>query len=116
MIPNGEEMNWNGHHLVFESENDPCRGCFFADKDECPECDEGLWVEKNSSPWHTGLPTKEGKYLVKYAYQLQNPSKYKIDYSVECFYIDSVYVGGTGFTGDWTTARILGWKEIEDED
>ena len=45
MIPNGKEMTWNGHHLVFESEPDPCRGCFFADKNECPDCDEGAWVE-----------------------------------------------------------------------
>ena len=70
---------------------------------------------KRISFWKTELPTKEGKYLVKYAYQLQDPSKYKIDYRVESFFIDSIYVGGTGFTGDWTTNRILGWTEIEDE-
>ena len=64
MIPNGKEMDWHGHKLVFESENDQCRGCFFADKDECPECDEGLWVEENPSPWHTGTPTEGGLYLV----------------------------------------------------
>lgn len=48
MIPNGKEMNWNGHKLVFESEPGVCRGCFFADKNECPDCDEGLWVEEPS--------------------------------------------------------------------
>lgn len=48
MIPNGKEMTWKGHHLVFESEPNPCRGCFFADKDECPDCDDGAWVEDNT--------------------------------------------------------------------
>ena len=48
MIPNGKEMTWKGHHLVFESEPNPCRGCFFADKDECPDCDEGAWVEDDT--------------------------------------------------------------------
>ena len=52
MIPNGKEMTWNGHHLVFESEPNPCRGCFFADKDECPDCDEGAWVEDNTEASH----------------------------------------------------------------
>ena len=66
MIPNGKQINWNGHHLVFESEQDSCRGCFFADKDECPECDEGLWIENNPSPWHTGTPTENGDYFVQY--------------------------------------------------
>ena len=49
MIPNGKEMTWKGHHLVFEAEPNPCRGCFFADKDECPDCDEGAWVEDAES-------------------------------------------------------------------
>lgn len=62
MITNGKEMNWKGHRLVFESEPSKCFGCFFDDKDECPECDEGIWVE--DSPWHTGTPTEEGWYLV----------------------------------------------------
>ena len=48
MIPNGKEMTWNGHQLVFESKLDPCRGCFFADKDEWPDCDEGAWVEDDT--------------------------------------------------------------------
>ena len=29
MIPNGKEMTWKGHHLVFESENDQSRFFFF---------------------------------------------------------------------------------------
>lgn len=66
MIPNGKEMNWNGHKLVFESENNPCRGCFFDGKAECHECDEGVWVEENPSPWHTGTPSEEGWYLVQH--------------------------------------------------
>ena len=48
MIPNGTTMDWHGHKLVFESEKDLCGGCFFADKAECPECDEGAWVEELS--------------------------------------------------------------------
>ena len=62
MIPNGTTMNWHGHNLVFESENDQCRGCFFADKNECPDCDEGAWVEDNPSPWRKGVPTEEGRF------------------------------------------------------
>ena len=65
MIPNGKTMDWHGHKLVFESENNPCRGCFFEDKGECPECDEGLWVEE-PNPWHKGEPTEEGWFLIAY--------------------------------------------------
>lgn len=68
MIPNGKEMNWNGHHLVFESEPSKCVGCFFDDKNECPECDEGVWVE--DSPWHTGTPTKETNEDNEYCYAI----------------------------------------------
>lgn len=66
MIPNGKKMNWHGHHLTFESEDDWCRGCFFADKDECPDCDEGAWVEDKPNPWHTGTPTEEGWYVIAF--------------------------------------------------
>ena len=66
MIPNGKEMEWKGHHLVFESEEDWCRGCFFADKDSCPDCDEGAWVEQKHSLWHTGTPTEDGLYVIAY--------------------------------------------------
>lgn len=63
MIPNGKEMNWKGHKLRFESEPSSCCGCFFADKNECPDCDDGAWVE--DSPWYTGTPTEEGWYVCK---------------------------------------------------
>lgn len=91
MIPNGEKMNWNGHHLVFDI---PCRGCFFADKDECPECDEGLWVEDNPSPWHTGTPTEEGWYVCK----MKGTDLYETQY----------------FTGvNWNEEIIEAWQKIE---
>lgn len=45
MIPNGKEMTWNGHYLVFESTTYQCRGCFFENMGSCPDCDEGIWVE-----------------------------------------------------------------------
>ena len=60
MIPNGKQMDWNGHKLTFESEHDRCSGCFFENKNECPDCDEGIWVEKGY-PWHTGTPIDEIK-------------------------------------------------------
>lgn len=66
MIPNGEQMDWNGHNLIFESEPCSCRGCFFENRDSCPDCDEGIWVEDNPSPWHAGTPTEEGWYLVQH--------------------------------------------------
>ena len=100
MIPNGKQMNWNGHHLVFESEQDNCRGCFFADKDACPDCDEGLWIEKNPSPWHTETPTEEGWYLIKYKEAPNDP----IQYAVEPFK-----------DGKWLHFSIerLAWQKIE---
>ena len=70
MIPNGKEMDWDGHHLVFESTTYQCRGCFFEDRGSCPDCDEGLWVEENPSPWHTGKPTEEGFYLLTFPNEL----------------------------------------------
>ena len=76
MIPNGKKMNWHGHHLTFESEDDRCRGCFFADKNECPDCDEGVWAEDNPNPWNAGTPTEEGWYLT---------STKASDYSVHYF-------------------------------
>lgn len=57
MIPNGKKMDWNGHNLTFESTTYHCRGCFFENKNECPDCDEGIWVEE-SSFWHTGNGNK----------------------------------------------------------
>lgn len=91
MIPNGEKMDWNGHHLVFDI---PCRGCFFNDKDSCPDCDEGLWVEENPSPWHTGTPTEEGWYVCK----MIGIDLYETQY----------------FTGvNWNEEIIEAWQKIE---
>lgn len=105
MIPNGKEMNWNGHRLVFESEPDNCRGCFFADKRECPECDMGIWVE--DSPWYTGTPTEEGWYLLKLVDEYG-----RITY-------DANYLR-KGIKGmEWKYAFfghvIIKWQSIEDE-
>lgn len=62
--PNGEEMDWHGHKLVLEK--DLCNFCFFLDKGECPDCGNGVWVERNPSPWHAGVPTEEGWYLYEW--------------------------------------------------
>lgn len=82
MIPNGKEIIIDGHKVVFESEPSDCRGCFFENRDSCPDCDEGIWVEEGS-PWHTGTPTEEGWYLIKYKHNggiryiaMENPSKW----------------------------------------
>ena len=64
MIPNGKEIIIDGHKVVFESTTYQCRGCFFENRDDCPDCDEGIWVEENPNPWHTGTPTEGGLYLV----------------------------------------------------
>lgn len=87
MIPNGKEMNWNGHHLVFESEACLCDGCFFQGKDGCPDCDEGKWVEDKPSPWHIGTPREEGLYWV---FVPQGKKKYTSD----CFDGDSFVENG----------------------
>ena len=65
MIANDTKMEWCGHRLYFLSETSPCEGCFFSDKDSCPDCDEGIWVEEKPSLWHTGTPTEEGWYVCK---------------------------------------------------
>ena len=64
MIPNGKQIIIDGHNLTFESEPSDCRGCFFENRDSCPDCDGGMLVEEGS-PWHTGVPTEDGDYLVK---------------------------------------------------
>ena len=76
MIPNGKKIDWHGHNLSFESEPSGCRGCLFANKNECPDCDEGIWVEEGY-PWHIGIPTEEGEYLIKYRYP-QNGLKHDV--------------------------------------
>lgn len=80
MIPNGKEMDWDGHHLVFESTTYQCRGCFFEDRGSCPDCDEGLWVEENPSPWHTGKPTEEGWYLLALTTKVFNDKPFCVAY------------------------------------
>lgn len=64
MIYNGTTMDWDGHHLVFKSVG--CKGCFFAGKDECPDCVDGIWVENSSaepSVWlHKPNDYAEGVY------------------------------------------------------
>lgn len=105
MIPNGKEMNWNGHHLVFESEVDVCEGCFFADKDECPDCDEGVWVEKNPSPWHTEKPTEEGYYVLIFPNELGFPD-YCVGYwNGEKFLIRDAWEGDE--------VKLIAWAKIE---
>lgn len=66
MIPNGKEMEYDGHHLVFYSEPSACGGCFFEDNGSCPDCDQGIWVDASPSSWNTGKPTEEGWYLIEY--------------------------------------------------
>lgn len=95
MIPNGKEMNWKGHKLRFESEPDRCRGCFFIDKDQCPDCDEGAWVE--DSPWCTGIPTEEGLYWV---FAPQGKRKYTSDCFVDGNFIEN-------------GLHVVAWQKIE---
>ena len=59
----GKRMEYEGHHLRYQSD---CEGCFFDGKESCPDCDMGIWIEENPSPWHTGTPTEEGWYLLHY--------------------------------------------------
>lgn len=113
MIPNGKEIDWNGHHLVFESEPDQCRGCFFADKDSCPDCDEGAWVEKNPSPWHTGTPTEDGWYLVAYECVYDCKNKGKIEYfTLNIITDEDGYKDYRGRASDdvW---KAVAWQKIE---
>ena len=118
MIPNGKEMDWNGHHLVFESENYQCRGCFFADKDECPDCDQGVWVEKNPYPWHTGTPTETGEYLVCRVPE----AGYLFRYNQLCVFSDLMgilehkifYIGEVGKNSfENITDSVIAWQKIE---
>ena len=77
MIPNGQEIIFDGHNLTFESDPSVCRGCFFEDRDSCPDCDEGIWVEEGS-PWHTGTPTENGYYLCKVFYDKETENDMRI--------------------------------------
>lgn len=113
MIPNGKEMTWEGHHLVFESEPSQCRGCFFDDKDSCPcQCDNGVWVEKNSSPWHTGTPTEEGDYLcwVKGPFGIKHGLYYN-----RCKYKDGNWFDDevTSYNLKNMCFQVIAWQKVE---
>ena len=103
VIPNGKEMNWNGHKLRFELSPSNCVGCFFKDKNECPDCDDGAWVE--DSPWCTGKPTDEGWYLLKI--KSDDEIIYDTDKLIQCLW---------GL--DWKYAHqgqgILAWQKINE--
>ena len=92
MISNGKEMIFDGHKLVFKE--DLCSACFFADKDECPDCDEGIWVEEGY-PWHTEPPTEDGEYVVLCKYR-KDDGKLRIYKTVFEFK-----------NGEWTNLPIL---------
>ena len=116
MIPDGTTMNWHGHKLVFESENDQCRGCFFADKNECPDCDEGAWVEDNPNPWHTGTPTEEGWYLLYIHGVFDDKDRYiyEADYYGKDYYGSMVWAYKDEEWRDWEVVayqKIVPYKE-----
>ena len=102
MIPNGKEMNWEGHRLRFESEHDICRGCFFCEKDSCPDCDEGAWIE--DSPWCTGTPTEEGWYLIAFTYEFEEGVRYTTDYFKD---------GKWAFPMVRDISKLRAWQKIE---
>ena len=95
MIPNGKQIIIDGHNLTFESEPSDCRGCFFENRDSCPDCDEGIWVEEGS-PWHTGTPTEEGWYLCK---------------MIETDFYETQYFTGNNWAGFFEK-----WQKIEETD
>jgi len=95
MIPNGKQIIIDGHNLTFESEPSDCRGCFFENRDSCPDCDEGIWVDEGS-PWHTWTPTEEGWYLCAYG---------------DNFYCANYWQGGT-WKNQWG-GTLLAYQKIE---
>ena len=96
MIPNGQEIIFDGHKVVFESTTYQCRGCFFENRDSCPDCDEGIWVEEGS-PWHTEPPTEKGWYVCK----MRGTDLYETEY----------------FTGaNWNEEIIEKWQKVEETD
>lgn len=110
MIPNGEEIIIDGHNLTFESEPSDCRGCFFENRDSCPDCDGGMWVEEGY-PWHTGTPTEEGWYLV--AYQHKDKITYRavrffLEKGLDMEFLDSE--GGIYYPDIW---KAIAWQKIE---
>lgn len=111
MIPNGKEMTLKGHRVVFESEPAPCRGCFFADKDSCPDCDEGIWVEESPYSWHTGTPTEEGDYLcwVKGSFGIKHGLYYN-----RCKYKDGNWFDDevTNYNLKNLCFQVIAWQKI----
>ena len=101
VIPNGKEMNWNGHKLRFELSPSDCVGCFFKDKNECPECDDGAWVE--DSPWCTGTPKEEGWYLLKI--KSDDEIIYDTDKLIQCLW---------GLDWKYAHKEIIEWQKIEE--
>lgn len=112
MIPNGKQMDWNGHKLTFESEHDRCSGCFFENKNECPDCDEGIWIEEGS-PWHTGKPIEDGWYLVAYECVYDCKNKGKIEYhTLNIITHEDGFRDYRGYASDdvW---KAVAWQKIE---
>ena len=103
VIPNGKEMTWNGHKLRFELSPSDCVGCFFKDKSECPDCDDGAWVEDN--PWCTGTPTEEGWYLLKI--KSDDEIIYDTDKLIQCLW---------GLDWKYAHNEIIGWQKIEEKE
>ena len=108
MIPNGEKIIIDGHNLTFESEPSDCRGCFFENRDSCPDCDGGMWVEEGY-PWHTGVPTEDGDYLVKL----------DVGHNVYPYYVLKWYKGGwySHYYMDYPACpqhSVLKWQKIEE--
>ena len=101
MIPNGKEIIIDGHKVVFESTTYQCRGCFFENRDSCPDCDEGIWVEEGS-PWHTGTPTEAGLYVI--AFRFGN----KIEHEIREMFYNPDYGMTFGIKRD-----IVAWQKIE---
>ena len=89
-----------GEHVLHHVYVNPCKGCYFFGKRDCPDCgDNMIWVEEGSnikSPWHTGTPTEEGWYVCK----LHDSDLYETQY----------------FTGmNWDEILFEKWQKIRDD-
>lgn len=112
MIPNGKQIIIDGHNLTFESEPSDCRGCFFENRDSCPDCDGGMWVEEGY-PWHTGVPTEDGTFLVLWRDTEEPIRRYSVLHWNE--YNDTWYDEETSYCnwGDEDHAEVIAWQKIE---
>lgn len=106
MIPNGKEIIIDGHKVVFESTTYQCRGCFFENRDSCPDCDEGIWVEEGS-PWHTGTPTEEGYYLCHIQFYSEDYESDEEGYDIPYWFKNGSWEGND------ENVRIIAWQKIE---